>query len=286
MLASSRSVLWTLKHARPLHSYRLLRRFDRWNAYTLRTRRAAFAEAAAAGRSVMVHSALFGTVDIEAIETHLKTSGYEGGLQLPATMVASIVRHARSAHCRQGSNAETFLIDEVQQGRSPAGAEIAVADVDAPDNCPDVEALQHDAVIRTLATRFLGYPPTECLTRLYWSPASKMGEEERRWAGQTIDYHYDIEPRHTLYVYFYLTDVDVHAGAHVLIRGSHQQKNWRLKLASTRQTERTLFRYYSRDRVTIVEGKAGFGFLADPACYHKALAPDSDRRLMLQLRIS
>lgn len=286
MFAASRSVLWTLKHVRPLHSYRLLRRFDRWNAYTLRTRRAAFTEAAIAGRPAMGHSPLFGAVDIEAIGVHLATAGYGGGLQLPATVVAAITRHARSAPCRQGSNAETFLIDEVKHGHSPAGAKIAVADVDAPDNCPDVEALQHDGVIRTLATRFLGYPPTECLTRLYWSPASTMGEEERRWAGQTIDYHYDIEPRHTLYVYFYLTDVDVRAGAHVLIRGSHHQKSWRLKLASTRQTEQALFRHYSRESVTIVEGKAGFGFLADPACYHKALAPDRDRRLMLQLRIS
>ena len=41
---------------------------------------------------------------------------------------------------------------------------------------------------------------------------------------------------------------------------------------------------YGRDAERIMEGRAGFGFLEDSSCYHKALPPQSGDRLILQLR--
>jgi hypothetical protein len=41
---------------------------------------------------------------------------------------------------------------------------------------------------------------------------------------------------------------------------------------------------YGRDAERVMEGAAGFGFLEDSSCYHKALPPLSGDRLILQLR--
>ena len=63
---------------------------------------------------------------------------------------------------------------------------------------------------------YLGYPPTRVALRLYWSPRSDLPDAERRWNGQTIDFHYDIEAGPTLYLYFYLA-TDRKSGAHVVV---------------------------------------------------------------------
>jgi hypothetical protein len=122
--------------------------------------------------------------------------------------------------------------------------------------------------------------------RLYWSPAAPLTDNERRWNGQTIDYHYDIERWPTLYLYFYLSEADRLRGAHVVVAGSHRSKPWPLKWLSTRQPDHVVLARYGADKVVILEGMPGFGFFEDPACFHKVLPPTSEHRLMLQLRYS
>jgi len=51
------------------------------------------------------------------------------------------------------------------------------------------------------------------------------------------------------------------------------------------QTDEAVIAYYGKENEITIEGPAGFGFVQDSSCYHKALAPISDNRLMLQLRI-
>jgi ectoine hydroxylase-related dioxygenase (phytanoyl-CoA dioxygenase family) len=89
-----------------------------------------------------------------------------------------------------------------------------------------------------------------------------------------------------VYVYFYLSDTDRHSGAHVVVAGSHKAKPLRMKLGSTRQPEHAVLRRYGADKVVVLEGAAGFGFLEVPSCFHKVLPPRTSSRLLLQLRYS
>jgi len=220
------------------------------------------------------------------IAAKLHEHGYHAGLQLPSGAVSQLRRHAEESFCTTGQGSrETFLIGDVQAGRLPSGSPVAIADVDLMD-CTVAADVAGDPTLVDIVRRFFGYMPARVAVRLYWSPCSTLSDDERRWNGQTIDYHYDIERGYAVYVFFYLSDTDRHAGAHAVVAGSHSPKPLRLRLASTRQPEKAVLGHYGADKVVVLEGKAGFGFLEDPACFHRALPPTAAPRLMLQLRYS
>lgn len=160
---------------------------------------------------------------------------------------------------------------------------MAIADVDA-DTCPATTLLAGDATLVGAVRQYLGYNPTHVVARLFCSPLSALSDHERRWNGQTIDYHYDIERRNAVYLYFYLNDTDRHSGAHVVIAGSRKSKSLRMKFISTRQPDQVVLEHYGADKVVVLEGPSGFGFFEDPARFHKVLQPLTSNRLMLQFR--
>lgn len=203
---------------------------------------------------------------------------------LAAPTVAAIRRFARAQPCRQPGTPEHFRIGELRRGCSPGGTAIAVADVDAPLECPEVAQLAADPLLLSVASAFLGYHPRRTQTRLYWSPVSAVPEQSRRTAGQAIDFHYDIDACNAFYVYFYLVGGGVASGAHVVVEGSHGPKPWRMIVDSCFQPDQAVMQRYGADKVTVVTGGPGFGFFEDPACFHKALAPTRGPRLCLQLR--
>jgi hypothetical protein len=218
------------------------------------------------------------------IAVDLSERGYHAGLQMPAHLVEELRQHAMTAPCwRKPGDPERFLIAEVENGRSPLGRPVAVADVDA-DACPATALIAGDPVLVDAVRRHLGYHPKSVVARLFWSPRSVLPDHERRWNGQTIDYHYDNERWNAVYLFFYLSDTDRRSGAHVLIAGSHKSKPLSIKLGSTHQPEQVVLERYGADKVVVLEGAAGFGFFEDPACFHKVLPPLKADRLVLQLR--
>lgn len=227
---------------------------------------------------------IFDPLPDDEIAANLRNFGYHAGLQLPPRTVARLRRHAEESLCRSGqAGNERFRIGDVQAGRLRSGKPVAVADV---VDCAAADDVAGDPVLVETIRRCLGYMPNRAAIRLYWSPCSGLSDDERRWNGQTIDYHYDIERGQAVYVCFYLGDTDRRSGAHVLVAGSHGSKPLRFRLASTRQPEDVVLGCYGADRVVVLEGKAGFGFLEDPGCFHKVLPPTAAPRLMLQLRYS
>jgi len=101
---------------------------------------------------------------------------------------------------------------------------------------------------------------------------------------QTIDYHYDVDGFNFLYANFYLLDTSVRNGAHLLIEGSSRRKQLRHLLGKARLSDAEAHDAYGLTAERTFEGPAGFGFLEDASCYHKALRPLDGERLMLQLR--
>ncbi len=273
---------WALGSTRIWHHHRVLGRFRSWTRAQRWWRRS---HRAAVPPPWALLSTLFSAIDAPAVADSLRAKGYYASFQLPAAIVEQLVDHARRAPCRRNDrDLERFRIGEVRNGLSPTGQPVAIADVEELERCPTIEHLAGDRTLVDIARLYLGYPPSEVLTRLYWSPRSTLSDSERRTNGQTIDFHYDIERRNALYVYFYLTEVDRESGAHVVIAQSHALKPLRMKLSSTRQAERRVVRRFGHANMVVIEGGPGFGFCEDPACFHKALPPLKDDRLILQFR--
>jgi hypothetical protein len=161
---------------------------------------------------------------------------------------------------------------------------IAIATVQDSSKLPMVRAIASDAFLYKAASLFLGYRPRQVSSWLFWSLANQLSADQRRAAYQTIDYHYDVDGFNFMYANFYLLDTTARNGAHALIAGSSRRKRFGHLLGIARLSDAEAFQTYGREAERTLEGPAGFGFLEDASCYHKALPPESGDRLMLQLR--
>jgi hypothetical protein len=161
---------------------------------------------------------------------------------------------------------------------------IAIATVRDSSKLPLVQALAADPLLHAAASSFLGYRASRVSSWMFWSLASPLSDDERRAANQTIDFHYDVDGYNFMYANFYLVDTNARNGAHVLIEGSSRRKRWRNLMGIARLTDAEALETYGRDAERVMEGPAGFGFLEDSSCYHKALPPRGGDRLILQLR--
>lgn len=230
---------------------------------------------------------VFEMADVSACIRQLRENGYWQGLQLPKDLVAEIRRFAEETFCsRHPHDPERFLIAEVCNGRSPLGAPVAVADVNCALPCEAIDRVAADPLLADVSRRYLGYAPKQVKTRLYWSPVSDLSDEERRENGQTVDFHYDIEPTRALYVFFYITPADRESGAHVAMARSHRIKSLPMIFSSSFQPEGRVLAHYGEAAQIVIKGGAGYGFLEDPAAFHKVLVPRKRERLVLQLRYS
>lgn len=167
---------------------------------------------------------------------------------------------------------------------SKAPGKTALATVHESSKLETVRAIAGDAFLYEAASMFLGYRPRQVSSWLFWSLANRLSDDERREAAQTIDYHYDVDGFNFMYANFYLLDTTERNGAHALIAGSSRRKRLRHLLGSARLGNEEAWQTYGHDAECILKGPAGFGFLEDASCYHKALPPESGERLMLQLR--
>lgn len=230
---------------------------------------------------------LFGPLDPGDCLAGLRDEGYWAGLQLPVDLVTQVRAFATSTFCsRHPHDPERFLIADVCNGRSPAGAPVAVADVNCTIPCEAIDRIAADPLLIRISEDYLGYRPRQVRTRLYWSPVSDLPDELRRQNGQTIDFHYDIEPSSALYVFFYITAADRDSGAHVAMARSHRVKSLPMIFSSAFQPENRVLAHYGSASQIVIEGEAGFGFLEDPAAFHKVLPPRKAERLVLQFRYS
>jgi len=161
---------------------------------------------------------------------------------------------------------------------------IAIATVIDSSKLAVVQALAADPLLHDAASSFLGYRARRVSSWLFWSFASRLSDTERRAMNQTIDFHYDVDGYNFMYANFYLVDTTAENGAHVLIEGSSRRKRWRHLMGVARLSDAEALAAYGKAAERVIEGPAGFGFLEDSSCYHKALPPRGGDRLILQLR--
>lgn len=206
-------------------------------------------------------------------------------ITLPSPMVEEIDRFARQDECvLGGGNVPPFRYTDVQNARLSDGTFVPLAYCRNPTQCPAICKIRDDPALQTVVVNYLGYTPRSEDVKLYWSFAGGEVDFERRRFLQTIEYHFDVHDYNFCYVHIYLTDTDIKSGGHVMVLGSHKSKPLRWLFGSARQSDKAIESHYDKEKIVCLEGAAGTGFIEDTSCYHKALAPMSADRLMLQIR--
>jgi hypothetical protein len=228
------------------------------------------------------------TVDIPAYDRNavlgaLRRDSIFVGLQISQQMVADLQSYARANPLTRWDLAESFMYEEVQNGRLPDGRPVVVASVHAPKACPTIAKMMRDPRLYEIAAGHLGYAPTSVRPVLFWTFASDLPESERRKLHHANTFHYDVDGFNFLYIQFFATDVDDSNGPHLLMRGTHAMIPWSMLLSSVRQSDEAIIERFGQERALKLTGKAGLGFVEDTTCFHKALPPKAANRLLLQL---
>jgi hypothetical protein len=229
---------------------------------------------------------LFPNLSLDAVDAEMRRDSVALGFNLSPEMVAELVEFAETTPIQARGMDRTFLRRDVVNGRLPDGTQVVLALSPNPMACPALRRITEDPLLMAAATRYLGYRPTKLLPRLFWSFATEANDDERRSRGQTIDWHFDVHDFAFCSASFYLTDVDRNSGAHALVRGSHRGKKLKMLLGSANAPHEMVVSHYGADKIMIIEGAAGTGFLEDTSCYHRAIAPKDRDRLMMMLWMS
>ena len=161
--------------------------------------------------------------------------------------------------------------------QAPAGVRVADYHLRDVIACPHILALANSPPLLGLAARYMDCKPTISALGLRWS----FPVEGDCSALQA--FHRDSEDWRYLKVLVYLTDVDLDAGPHVYLHGSHlTQAPMRLRF----YTDSEISSAYGSEKLLTAVGSRGFCFAVDTAGIHKGTAPSRQPRLMLQIQYS
>ena len=231
-------------------------------------------------------ASIFPKIDPHQVLADLRSDSIAFGFDLPPDVLANIVEFAETAPLQRRHEDLRFTRADVVNGKLADGTEVIIGRTVEPMACEGVRRVCNDPKLMRSAELFLGYKPTKLIPRVFWSFVVDVSDDERRAAGQTIDWHYDVHDYHFCSASFYLSDVTPGAGAHALFRGTHNGKSVRMLMGSANAAEEDVIAHFGKDKLMMIEGPAGTGFLEDTSCYHKATAPVGRDRLMFQIWIS
>jgi len=223
-------------------------------------------------------------IDVRAAVASLREQSFYVVPQLPDEIVSEIRRFATEGLCRRQERPPFFKASDVIDGKLPTGEVAVLADVVGAASNQTIQAVSNERSVVAVIAKYLGYVPTGHHVRLIWSFACDATDEVRLNEGQTVLYHFDVHSYNFAYANYYITDVDARSGAHTMIVGSHTDKPLAWLFGSAMRSDGEIRGHYISDREITLTGPAGFGFIQDSSCYHRALAPVDRARLMLQIR--
>jgi hypothetical protein len=173
---------------------------------------------------------------------------------------------------RRDDDQPVFTLEQLQP--SVRMAEYHLRDI---LHCPHLlELANHPALLR-LAGDYVGCKPTISAIGLRWSfPDTGEG------AGLQA-FHRDCDDWRFIKVFVYLTDVDLDAGPHVYVQGTHLE-HCSVRLQAYSDTQ--IMQVYGADKITSITGPAGFGFAVNTHGIHKGMLPSHRPRLLLQIQYS
>ena len=223
---------------------------------------------------------------LEEVLKKIRSDGWCPGISLKGNTVHELLKYMDSQKyiCRSLSSETQFRLQHRERLESRCGASICFVKCTDPYGSQIVQSIANDQMLRSLATRYFGYPPRKVDVQLLVSFATNTTVAERLAQKQTIFYHYDLDDFHTLYFSFYLSPVDEESGAHVLIPGTHGAKSVSQLFRTLNFSDHEIEERRPKMQPMTICGNPGDGFVEDPFCFHKALPPKSRHRYVLQLR--
>lgn len=237
-------------------------------------------------RPLIREKSIFTNISIDKTVAELKQDSVSLGLQLPKDLVREIYEFATQTPCIEPGFNQTFLAEEINNGRLGNGRYVMRGLVNDVMNCSAIQKLVHDPLLLNIVRQYLNYWPTLITQHLTWSFVSDLPEAEIKKIYPPTNFHYDVAGYNFMTAYFYITDVDLDSGPHIMIRNSQKRKPLKMLLSSNCQTDEEIYNYYGKADELIITGKQGFGFVQDPACIHKLKPPTKTNRLLLQIRYS
>ena len=233
-----------------------------------------------------VSKTLFSDVNVDQAVRSIRETAVYTPVTLPPDVVAELRQIAETADLegisRRGK--QFFRYADVKDAHLPNGELVLMGRVADATKFPMANRVAEDPVALSVMSGYLGYTPTRWEINLFWSFASDAALEARKVATQTTEFHFDVHSYNFAYAAYYLLDTDRNNGAHVMITHSHKNKPTAWLFGSANQKDDVIYAHYPKDKVLIIEGKAGTGFWQDSSCYHKALPPEKSERLLFQVR--
>ncbi len=216
----------------------------------------------------------------------LRQNAVAFGLQLPPAAVSEVLQFALTSPCQEPGFEGHWYVREVLGGWLRGERRVFRGLVQQPETCPAIQKVAQDPVLLKIVRQYLNYWPNKVSPHLTWSFVSDLPLQARKQQYPPLNYHYDVAGYNFMTAYFYITDIDAQSGAHVMIAGSHNKKPAHTLFLpySKLDSEEQLLSYYGADKKLVIEGKAGFGYVQDPSCFHRLLPPIKSRRLLLQIR--
>jgi hypothetical protein len=215
----------------------------------------------------------------------IEEDGFYSGFNLPPYVVQELRAIATQSRLLANGNPDNnfFLADRETKEKEWSKTILTGECMQSVLNCSKIKQITQDSHILDIAAKYLGYQPVLIGNRLFWSFATRATSAERMPFAQVF-FHYDMYDYRALNFFFYLTNVDLNSGAHLCVRGTHRKKKIFHKLSLfLRKKDEEIFEGYGKENVVRLCGGAGFGFIEDPYCFHRAMPPTQCDRLMLMI---
>ena len=229
---------------------------------------------------------LFNDLDTSEIVNLLKEDGIVEGIMLPQTILNDVLQYVNSQDCFvDGRTDMGFKISEKDEVNKIYDQYFYVARYfNVSTSCPAISKLANDSKLREISIKYIGRQAKYTGASLYWTFPLKGNSEPYEFS----NFHYDLEDYNSLRFCFYLNNVTPESGPHVCIRGSHKRKPILsvLNYFSRIYPQKKLMEFYGSEQFMNLTGKAGFGFIEDVFCFHRAAIPKSQPRLLLQLHFA
>lgn len=234
----------------------------------------------------LAKASVLGNLDVNAIAATIETDSCYQGLQLPQDVVQELLKFA--------SSTVGYINRDLNRPWRCKGTE--KVGVDLPENTrvcsymsnieksSTVKELEKDPGILAIAAKFLGTEAVHMGSEISWSFPVAGNVVQKREAAQV--FHYDLDDYRFIKFFFYLTDVDMSSGPHTYVSGTHKGKKLLHQLIGMRCADiddQKIVELYGDRNVVNICGKAGFGFVENPLCFHRGTQPTAKPRLMLQI---
>lgn len=234
-----------------------------------------------------IKSSIFENVAVNDIVNNLQIDGLSLNINLPENTLKDILTFAHSAEYSGNANLQyRFYLSEKDRAEQRYQQTFFSAHHLSPaQHCKAIENLEKDPLLWEVASQYLETDPVLIGSRMWWTFATqqKLSESIKGY----FQFHYDLEDYRFIKFMFYLTDVELSNAPHVCVKGSHRRKKLKHQFSLIRaSSDREIIDFYSTDKIEMICGKAGFGFVEDFYCFHKALVPQQHHRLILEVKFA